>query len=61
MASRDPSIEDYRLACVELTDATNRLSAVIERNTMALRWLSAMLEWSNTPWWKRGSVPKWNP
>ncbi len=51
-------VDSLRIALVELTDALNRCSAVIERNTQAVQWHMRVLIWIGTPWWRRGTEPK---
>lgn len=59
MDAHEQRVEDWRAALIENTDSMNRLSAVLERNTMAVLWLCAVLQWYPRPWWKRGPEPKW--
>ena len=53
------ALADYAAALAEHTDALNRLSAVLARNTAAVMWLAAVEQWRAEPWWRRGPEPRW--
>ena len=58
MSDGGRALADYVAALAEHTDALNRLSAVLARNTAPVMWLAAVEQWRAEPWWRRGREPR---